>query len=78
MKDGTPRRLPRVQAEAKLKTGEAKRYISKTVYKALSLGIEVKNPNTRDEKGELKAQIRALTEKKAKREAKKAKEKAEE
>jgi hypothetical protein len=71
MKDGTPRRVLRDQAEELLSKGKAKRYISKTVYKALTLGVEVKNPGTRDTDGKLKKQIRDLTEKEHKKDAKK-------
>lgn len=71
MKDGAARRVPRELAEELLSKGKAKRFISKTVYKALSLGIEVKNPNTLDKDRKLKNQILALTEKQHKKVAKK-------
>lgn len=59
MRDGSARRVPRETAEQLLKQGQAKRYISNTVYRALALGIEVKDPGTRDEDGVLRDKIRA-------------------
>ena len=57
MKDGTARRVPSDQADDLVSSGAAKRFISNTVYKALKLGIEVKNHGTRDEDGALKKRI---------------------
>jgi hypothetical protein len=65
MNDGTARRLPVSQAETLLEGRQAKRYISNTVYRALKLGIEVKNLNTRDEDGALRERIVAVREKTA-------------
>lgn len=61
MKDGTVRRRPSDQCEHLLATGEAKRYISNTIYRAVSSGIEVKDFGDRDEKGALKKRIRAAS-----------------
>jgi hypothetical protein len=61
MKDGTVRRRPSDQCEHLLETGKAKRYISNTIYRAVSLGIEVKDFGDRDEKGALKKRIRAAS-----------------
>lgn len=75
MKDGTVRRLPYDRCEQLIESKQAKRFISNTLYKAVKLGIEVKNFNDRDEKGVLKRQVQDLTSKanakKAKAEAKK-------
>ncbi len=79
MKDGTVRRRPSDQCEHLLETGKAKRYISNTVYRAVSLGIEVKDFGDRDEKGHLKSKVRAATSKaNARKDKKRAKEEAEE
>jgi len=59
LKDGKARRLPRNRAEKLFGDSLAKRYISNTVYKALKLGITVKDHGTRDMDGALKAQIQA-------------------
>ena len=58
MKDGTPRRVGIRQADKLVSSGQAKRFISNTIYRALKLGIEVKDLNTRDDKGTLRKQIR--------------------
>lgn len=58
MKDGTPRRVVVSQADTLVSSGQAKRFISNTIYRALKLGIEVKNLDTRDDKGTLRKQIR--------------------
>jgi hypothetical protein len=76
MKDGTSRKIPRDRAEELLKSGEVKRYISGTIYRAMQLGIEVKNFSDRDESGKLRAQIRAIREKADQERAKKEKPKA--
>lgn len=73
MKDGSSRKIPRDRAEEMLKTGEVKRYISNTIYKAMQLGIEVKNFGDRDESGKLRAQIKAIKDKAAQERAKKEK-----
>ena len=70
MKDGSARRVHLSQAEAMLTKGEAKRYISNTVYRAMALGISVKDPGTRDDGGKLKAQIVAAREKASKKKPK--------
>ena len=62
MRDGTPKRVPMDRAEDLLSRGEAKRYISHTVYRALRNGIEVKNLSTLDTDGKLKALIQAAEE----------------
>ena len=59
LKDGKARRLPRNRAEKLFEQGLAKQYISHTVFKAMKLGIEVKDPNTRDDDGSLRKQIQA-------------------
>ena len=63
MKDGSVRRQPAPECEVMLAKGQAKRYISNTLYRAVRLGIEVKNFDDRDEKGALKGRIRAATDK---------------
>lgn len=73
MKDGTSRKIPRDRAEEMLKSGEVKRYISNTIFKAMQAGIEVKNFSDRDENGKLRAQLRAITEKATQERAKKEK-----
>lgn len=74
MKDGSVRRRPADECERLLSRGEAKRFISNTLYKAAKLGIEVKNWGDRDEHGELKKRIQAARkkadDKKAKKKAK--------
>lgn len=62
MKDGTARRLPADEAQALITANKAKRFISNTVYRALKLGIEVKDPGTMDTKGVLKQKINAARE----------------
>lgn len=57
MKDGTPRRVAIDHADRLLDSGQARRYISRSIYKALRAGIEVKDLNTRNDVA-LKAQIR--------------------
>lgn len=73
MKDGTARKIPRNRAEEMLTSGEVKRYISQTIFKAMQVGIEIKNFNDRDESGKLRAQIRAIKEKATQERAKKEK-----
>jgi len=68
MKDGSAKRLPASQCEELLNENKARRFISNTVYRALKLGIEVKDPGTRDEKGHLAALVKAA---RAKTESKK-------
>ena len=81
--DGTPKRVGTRRAEALLDSGQASRYISNTVYRALKNGIEVKDLGTRDPDGKLKALVREAEETakakaaKAKAEAEKAKREAE-
>jgi hypothetical protein len=70
LKSGKGRRLPRDRAEQLIDSGQARHYISNTVYRAMVLGIEVEDPKTRDPDGELRAKIR---EAKAKLEKKKSK-----
>ena len=53
LKDGKAKRLPRNRAEKLFEQGHAKHYISNTVYRAMKLGVEVKNPTTRDADGAL-------------------------
>jgi len=72
MKDGTVRRAPEDQCEFLLETGQAKRYVSNTVYRAVKLGIEVKDHGTRDEKGALRKKIREARGKEDAKAAKKA------
>ncbi len=60
LKGGNAKRVPQDYAADLIANGEATRYISHTVYKALKLGIEVRNPGTRDTDGKLKAKIRAF------------------
>lgn len=64
MFDGTVRRLPLNQCEAFLETKQARRFISNTIYRAMKLGIEVRDFNTRDDDGSLKKRIREASEKK--------------
>lgn len=76
MKDGTARRLPVDRAEALIASGKAKHYISNTVFRALSLGLDVADPKTRDEKGHLRAKIRDARERSSKKAQKKAEKEA--
>ena len=72
MKDGTARRVPGARADELVANGQAKHFISNTVYRALKLKIEVTDPKTRDEKGVLRDKIRdarARSEKKSKKKA---------
>ena len=81
MRDGTARRMPANEAETKVRSGDAKRYISNTLYRAMKLGIEVTDFNDRDEKGQLKARIQDASSKakvaKAKADEKRKKKEAE-
>jgi len=70
MNDGSVRRVPGDTAEQLIDSGQAKQFISNTVYRALKLGIEVSDPKTRDEKGTLRAKILAAREKQEKRKTK--------
>ena len=70
MKDGTGRRVPGDRAEALIDSGQAKRYISNTIYQALKLGIEVEDFGTRDDDGVLKAKVRDARERSQKRKKK--------
>jgi len=72
MKDGTARRVPGDRAEDLIDSGQAKHFISNTVFRALKLGIEVTDPKTRDEKGVLRSKIRDARERQQKRSKKKA------
>ena len=78
MKDGTPRRIPGDVAEDLVSKGKAQ-FISHTIYRALKLGIEVRDLKTRDEDGVLKGKIRAAKEKanKKRKKAEKQREKEE-
>lgn len=81
MKDGKARRVPQDRAEELISTGQAKHYISNTVYRAMALGIEVEDPKTRDESGALRGRIkdaRAKVETRKKRKDKEAAKKARE
>ena len=71
-KEGKARRVPGDVAEQMIANGQAKHYISNTVYRAMKLGIEVKDPKTRDEKGQLRAKVRDARDRAHKRAAKKA------
>lgn len=75
MRDGTARRVPGDQAEELVSSGKARRFISNTIYRAMKLGIEVKDHGTRDDNGRLAALIKAartkVATKKQKAEAKK-------
>ena len=64
MRDGTGLRLPGDRADELVSSGAAKRFISNTVYKALRLGIEVKDLNTQDADGALKKWIQVARERK--------------
>ena len=76
MKDGTVRKVPEDQCDHMISSGQAKRYVSRTIYKAVQLGIEVKNFGDRDDKGTLRMKIAAAREsEKAKRQKAEAKKK---
>lgn len=81
MKDGKARRVPGNVADELIASGQAKRFISNTVYRAMKLGIEVKDFGTRDDNGNLRAAIKearaSVESKKQKAEAKKKKDKKE-
>ena len=68
MRDNTSCKLPRDRVDALIAKGDVKRRISNTIYRAMQLGIEVKNFDDRDESGKLRAQIRAARDKKDKSE----------
>ena len=72
MKDGKVRRVEGDHADQLVDSGQAA-FISNTVYRALKLGIEVKDPRTRDNDGSLRAQIKVAQEKLKKRHKKDAK-----
>ena len=57
LSSGRTQRIPLDRAEALLASGAAKRFVSNTIHRAMSLGIEVKDFDTRDEVGKLKARI---------------------
>ena len=67
MKDGKARRVPGDVAEQLIESGQAKHYISNTVYRAMKFGIDVPDPKTRDEKGVLRTKIQAARERAVKR-----------
>ena len=71
LKDGKARRLPRNRATKLFEQGLAKRYISNTVYKAMKLGITVKDHGTRDMDGTLRKQIQEAKAKLGTRKSKK-------
>ena len=78
LKSGKAKRVSRDSAEQLINSGEANRYISKTIFRALRAGVEVKKLGTRDDDGRLREATRSLTAKSAKADAaakKKAKEK---
>ena len=81
MRDGTGLRIPGDRADELVSSGADLRFISNTVYKALKLGIEVKDPGTRDDDGALRTLIVAARERKTatahKAESKKKKKKEE-
>ena len=77
MSDGTARRVPADEADELLASNKAKRFISNTVYRALKLGIEVKDPGTQDPKGALKKLIDAARESEKTKQQKAAKKKKE-
>jgi hypothetical protein len=58
MKDGTARRLPYDQCETLLDSNQARRFISNTVYRAVKLGIAVKDHGTRDDDRKLRDAIK--------------------
>jgi len=64
MNDGTGCRVPGDQADALIAGKKAKRFISNTIYKALRLGIEIKNYGDQDTNGVLKRQVQDLRTKK--------------
>jgi hypothetical protein len=57
MRDGKAKRVPGNVADELIASGQAQHFISNTVFRAMKLGIEVKDPKTRDMKGELRAKI---------------------
>jgi len=67
MRDGKARRIPENRAEELIDTGQAKHYISNTVYRAMQFGIEVKDYKTRDQDGKLRAKIREARERETKK-----------
>jgi len=67
MKDGSARRIPGDVAEQLIASGQAKHYISNTVFRALKLGVKVTDPKTRDEKGILRDKIRGIRERQQKK-----------
>ena len=57
MKNGKARRVPGDDADELVHSGQAKHYISNTVFRAMKLGIEVPDPKTRDDDGALHTEI---------------------
>ncbi len=62
MRDGSACRIPISRAERFLESGEAQRFISQTIYKAIKAGVVLKSYDCVDDV-KLKAEILALTEK---------------
>ena len=67
MKDGKVRRVPGDRAEELIQSGQAKRYVSNTIWRAMKLGIEVKNFATRDGDRKLRDQIEVARDKQSKK-----------
>ncbi len=57
MRDGSPKRVPPETAKRLIESGQARQYISKTVFRALELGLDVEDPSTLDEDGLLRERI---------------------
>jgi hypothetical protein len=70
LKSGKAKRVSRDSAEQLINSGEANRYISKTIFRALRAGVEVKKLGTRDDDGRLREATRSLTARSAKEKAK--------
>jgi hypothetical protein len=67
MRDGSVRRVGRETAELLISNGQGVQYVSNTVFRAISLGLEVEDPSTRDEDGALLEQVRAAHERSLKK-----------
>ena len=59
MNDGSVRRVPGDLADELVDSHQAKRFVSNTIYRAVKLGIEVKNFGDRDVDGSLRERVKA-------------------
>jgi hypothetical protein len=67
LRDGSARRVPCDTAEQMIKSGQAKQYISNTVFRAIELGVDVDDPSTSDQDGSLRDKVRGAHERERRR-----------